>query len=176
MHITQLFICVISVTIICLHSCECWMIVENYFLSDVTTLFLFGIKRPTLAVAPISSWGRDCWSWHCGWLCLLFVCVYFRKQQGGGGGHDAGVVYVGQQEERPHQETEPALSAVREVLLMPINTSVAMFSEGLTSYTIHYFTFRSKNWHSFSVGNTQCKKTSRRFNLGYDIKGINTSM
>lgn len=42
--------------------------------------------------------------------------LFLRKQQGGGGGHDAGVVHAGQQEERPHQETEPALSAVRIVL------------------------------------------------------------
>ena len=39
-----------------------------------------------------------------------------RKQQGGGGGHDAGVVHAGQQEERPHQTTEPALPAVRQTL------------------------------------------------------------
>lgn len=40
------------------------------------------------------------------------VCVLSRKQQGRGGGHDAGVVHVGKQEERSHQKTEPALSAV----------------------------------------------------------------
>lgn len=43
-------------------------------------------------------------------LTRVRVC---RQQQGGGGGHDAGVVHAGQQEERPHQETEPTLSAVR---------------------------------------------------------------
>lgn len=40
------------------------------------------------------------------------ICVFFRQQQGGGGSHDAGVVYVGQQEERSHPQTEPALPAV----------------------------------------------------------------
>lgn len=43
---------------------------------------------------------------------LVCVCVLSRQQQGGGGSHDAGVVHVGQQEERPHQTTESALSAV----------------------------------------------------------------
>lgn len=47
---------------------------------------------------------------------LVCFCALSRQQQGGGGGHDAGVVHAGQQEERPHQETEPALSAVRTVL------------------------------------------------------------
>ena len=40
------------------------------------------------------------------------LCHFSRQQQGGGGGHDAGVVHAGQQEERPDQEAEPALSAV----------------------------------------------------------------
>lgn len=45
--------------------------------------------------------------------CNSAFFVYFsRQQQGGGGGHDAGVVHAGQQEERTHQKTEPALSAV----------------------------------------------------------------
>lgn len=41
------------------------------------------------------------------------MCVVCRQQQGGGGGHDAGVVHAGEQEERAHPTTEPALSAVR---------------------------------------------------------------
>ena len=45
---------------------------------------------------------------------LSDVSVPCREQQGGGGGHDAGVVHAGQQEERPHQTTEPALPAVRQ--------------------------------------------------------------